>query len=144
MSDVSSFLSLSWFKTVLQITDTQDDNLLLQFVNNANRKIQTDLSPFIDTPILPGSPFFSRCGDAALFYARSLHAEDIEQIEKSNNYLKKYNIEMFGLDEEHGLVQELKALRTSRTRTVMITSDPREIKVPMPTLNLNYVFDQFS
>lgn len=141
---MSQFLTLSFFKKVLQVTDNQEDDSLLQFVNNANKKIETDLSPFTDTPIIEGSPYWSKCADAALFYARSLHAEDIEQLAKSDNYLKKYNYELFGMDGDHGLVQSLKATRTNRTRTVMITYDPRDSKVPMPTQNNNFVFDNYS
>lgn len=141
---ISQFLTLTYFKTVLGIPDKQDDDSLLQFVNNANKKVHTTLSPYIDTPISEGSPYWSRCADASLAYARSLHAEDIEQLPKAENYLKKFNYEMYGMDEEHGLVQELRAARTSRTRTIMITEDPRDIKVPMPTMNANFTFDEFS
>lgn len=141
---ISQFLTLSYFKTVLQVTDNQEDDILLQFVSNANKKVHSDLFPYIDAPIPPGSPYWSRCADAALAYARSLHAEDIEQLPKSKNYLEKYHIEIYGMDEEHGLVQELKATRTSKTRTVMISYDPRDDKVPAPTQNLNFVFDEYS
>lgn len=141
---ISQFLTLTFFKEILQVTDTLDDNSLLQFVNNANRKVHTTLSPYVDTPIIEGSPYFSRCSDAALAYARSLQSEDIEQLAKAENYLKKYNYEMYGMDEEHGLIQELKSIRTDRTRTIMISDDPRANKVPMPTQNLLFTFDDYS
>ncbi len=141
---ISAFLSLTFLKKVLQVTDNQEDDLLLQFVNNANKKVHSDIFPYIDAPILEGSPYWSRCADAALAYARSLHAEDIEALAKSEHYLKKYDYEIYGMDGDHGLVQELKATRTTRTKTVLVTYDPRNEKTPMPTQNNLFTFDEFS
>lgn len=141
---IPAFLTLDFFKLMINSTDTQDDDTYLQFVNNANKKVHTNIFPYIDTPLDEGSIYWDRLHDAALAYARSQHAEDIELLEKSTHYLKKFKVEMFGEDGEHGLVQELKATRTSRTKTVMITVDPRDNKVPLPTQNDIFVFDDFA
>ncbi len=146
---IDSFLTLDFFKLMMKSTDTQDDDLFLQFVNDSNAKVQTAIFRYIDTPILPGSNYFSRCRDAALAYARSLHAIDIELIEKSKSYVNKYNIELYGDDGSEnnpkagGLIQELIGTRTNRTKTVLITSDVRDRKVPLPTQNDLFVIDSF-
>lgn len=146
---LDQFLTLSLWKIVLKSTDTQDDNSYLQFIDDANSKVQTAISRYIDTPIGTGSIYWSRCKNAAMAYARSLHAEDIELIEKSKNYLEKYNVELYGeggtKDDPYagGLIQELIATRNNRTVTVVGRFDPREQKVPLPTQNDLFVSQRF-
>lgn len=146
---IDQFLTLDFFKLMLKSTDDQDDNLFLQFVNDSNAKVQSAISRYIDTPIGEGSVFFSRCSDAALSYARSLHAIDIELIEKSKSYLDKYNVELYGQDgtkdypQAGGLIQELIATRNNRTETILARFDPRNIKVPLPTQNDLFVSQRF-
>ena len=146
---INQFLTLDFFKKMIQSTDTQDDDTYLQFVNDANGKVQTAISRYIDTPLEEGSIYFSRAHNAALAYARALHAEDIELIEKSKNYLEKYNLELYGEDgtenypQAGGLIQELIATRNNRTVTVLARFDPRTIKVPLPTQNDLFVSQRF-
>lgn len=147
---IDQFLTLNLFKVLLKSTDTQDDNSFTQFVDDSNSKVQSAISRYIDTPIGTGSVFWSRCKNAAVAYARSLQAEDIELIDKSKNYLEKYNVELYGEGgtegnpKAGGLIQELIGTRTNRTKTVMITVDPRDNKVPLPTQNDIFVFDEFA
>lgn len=146
---IDQFLTLVFFKKMIQSTDDQDDDTYLQFVNDSNAKVQSAISRYIDTPIGKGSVFFSRCHNAALAYSRALHAEDIELIEKSKNYLEKYNIELYGEDgtegypQAGGLIQELIATRNNRTETILARFDPREQKVPLPTQNDLFVSQRF-
>ena len=146
---IDQFLTFDFFKLMLKSTDTQDDDLFLQFVNDSNAKVQSAISRYIDTPIGEGSVFFSRCRDAALAYARSLHAIDIELVEKSKNYLDKYNVELYGekgtekYPQAGGLIQELIATRNNRTETILARFDPREQKVPLPTQNDLFVSQRF-
>jgi len=148
---IPEFLNLDFFKKMIHSTDDQDDDLLLQHVNDANAKVQTALFRYVDkTPIDAGSSIFTRFRNVALSWARSLRAIDIQQIEKSKAYIEQYNMELYGAGgtkDKHmagGLIQELIATRTSRTKTVMITSDPREDKVPIPTQNDIFIFDDFA
>lgn len=132
---IDQFLTLDFFKLMLKSTDDQDDDLFLQFVNDSNAKVQSAIFRYIDTPIGEGSIYFSRCRDAALSYARSLHAIDIELVVKSKSYLEKYNIELYGeggteaIPMAGGLIQVLIATRTNRTQTVLAVFDPRRHKV---------------
>lgn len=148
---IDQYLTLDFFKKMIQSTDDQDDDLLSQHVNDANGKVQTALFRYVDkTPLEPGSPQYSRAGDAALSYARYLRAIDLQQIEKSKSYIEQYNMELYGAGGTEGnpmaggLIQELISTRNTRTRTVMITVDPRENKVPLPTQNDIFVFDEFA
>ena len=146
---IDSFLTLTFFKKMVQSTDKQDDDLYSQFVNDSNGKVQTAIARYIDTPIGEGSEFFSRCSSAALAFARHLHAIDIELIEKSKTYLEFYNVELYGEGgtEKHpkagGLIQELISTRNNRTKTVLIRFDPRDIKVPLTTQNDLFVSQRF-
>ena len=141
--EIPQFLTLDFFKIVIQSTDTQDDDSYIQFVTNGNKKVHTTIFPYIDTPLTEGSIYWDRLRDAALTYARSLHAEDIELLEKSKHYLEKFNIEMYGMDNEHGLVQEFKATRNNRTKTILVAADPRDRKVPLTTQNDLFVSQRF-
>ncbi len=148
---INPFLVLDKLKSKLKITDTEDDDNLLQIVNNSNRKVQTTLVRYVDkTPIPVDDPIYSRCSDASLYYARSSYAESLEQFEKAKYFLMKYNVEMFGAEDTEGkpmaggLIQELIARRTTRTKTVMITHDPRDFKVPLPCQNDLFVSERFA
>lgn len=132
---IPEFLTMGSFKTAVKSSDTQDDETYLQFVFNANKMVHDTIFPYIDTPLERGSIYWSRCADAAMAYARSMHAEDIELLEKSEHYFKKYTIQMFGEDGKHGLVGVFVATRTDRTRTAVGRFDPRDNKVPLPTQN---------
>ena len=146
---IDQFLTLDFFKLMIKSTDDQDDDLFLQFVNDSNAKVQSAISRYIDTPIGEGSIYFSRCRDAALSFARSLHAQDIELLEKSKNYLDKYNVELYGQEgttdypQAGGLIQELIATRNNRTETIVGRFDPRDEKVPLPTQNDLFTSQRF-
>jgi len=140
---IPEFLTLSSFKTAIKSTDTQDDDTYLQFVFNANKMVHTTIFQYVETPLDRGSIYWSRCSDIAMAYARSMHAEDIELLEKSKHYFNKYLIQMFGEDGRHGLVGQLIATRTERTRTVVGRFDPRDDKVPLPTQNDLFVSQRF-
>jgi len=146
---IDQFLTVNLFKKMLKSTDTQDDDSFNQFVDDSNSKVQSAISRYIDTPIGEGSVYWSRCKNAALAFARSLHAEDIELIEKSKNYLEKYNIELYGEEgtenDPHagGLIQELIDTRNDHTVTVVGRFDPREQKVPLPSQNDLFVSQRF-
>jgi len=147
---IDQFLTLDFFKLMIKSTDTQDDDLYLQFVNDSNAKVQTAIFRYIDTPIKEGSDFFSRCRDAALAYARHLLSIDIELIEKSKTYLGFYNVELYGEDgtesnpKAGGLIQQLIGTRTNRTKTVLVVRDVREKKVPLPTQNDLFTTEEFA
>jgi len=141
---IPEFLTINAFKAAIKSTDDQDDETFLQFIFDANKKVHTAIFPYIDTPLERGSIYWSRCADAAMAWARSDHAEDIELLDKSTHYIKKFNLIMYGEDNVHGLIQELIATRTSRTRTVLVTSDVREKKVPLPTQNDLFTTEEFA
>jgi len=136
---LDQFLTINLFKKMINSKDTQDDDSYLQFVADSNSKVQTAISRYIDTPIGTGSIYWSRCRNAALAFARSLHAEDVQLIEKSKNYVDKYNIELYGeggtegFPMAGGLIQELIAARSNRTETVLANYDPRLRKVVLPS-----------
>ena len=137
---IDQFLTLSFVKKMLKSTDDQDDDSYLQFVNNSNTKVISSISRYITVPIGGGSKYFSRCHNAALAYFRALNAEDIELLEKSEKYLKKFNIELYGEGGTEkapmagGLIQELIGDRAdTKSEPVLTVFDPREKKVILPS-----------
>ncbi len=147
---IDQFVSLDFLKTMLQVPDKLDDNLFSQFADESNKKVQSAISRYVDTPIGEGSEYYSTCKDASLAYARSLHALDIELIEKSKAYVGKYNTILYGEDGTKdkpmagGLIQELIAARTSKTKTVLAVFDPRGHKVTLPSQHDLFTSERFA
>jgi len=144
------YIDLAFFKSMIQSTDTQDDVLYQQFVDDANRKVSTAIFRYVDLQLDDQSDDFESAANASLAFARHLLSIDIELIEKSKTYLSFYNVELYGEGgtesdpKAGGLIQKLIGTRTNRTRTTMITVDPRDNKVPLPTQNDIFVFDDFA
>jgi len=136
---IDQFITVDFFKLMIQSTDEQDDNLYEQFVNNANTKVDNSISRYITVPIGGGSQFFSRCRNAALVYARMLLAIDIELIEKSKDYREMFNLELYGQNGTEsspmagGLIQEIISTRTEKTKVTLVSFDPRNFKVVLPS-----------
>ena len=134
-----AYIDLAFFKSMIKSTDTQDDTLYQQFVDDANDKVSSAISRYVDLPLDDATDFFASAKNAALAFARHKLAIDVELIEKSKNYLEKYNIELYGaggtesIPMAGGLIQELIAARTNRTETVLANYDPRLLKVVLPS-----------
>ena len=131
------FLTLTFFKKIIKSTDIQDDDSYLEWVDAANLEVHKRIFPYIDTPIGSGSQYFSRCTKAALSYALSLLAEDNELLTKSTAYEVKFEAKM------ESIVKELRATRTNRTKTVLVSSDVRDRKVILPTQTDLFVIEEF-
>ncbi len=132
---IPEFLTLAAFKAAIKSTETENDKTYLQFVFNSNKQVHDTIFPYVDTPLDRSSIYWSRCTDIAMAYARSMHAEDVDLLDKSDHYFKKYTIQMFGEDGKHGLVGVFVATRTERTKTAVGRFDPRDNKTPLPTQN---------
>lgn len=136
---IGNYLTLDFFKLMLKSKTAQNDDQYQQFVNDSNAKVQTAIFRYIDTPLKEGSIYFSRSKNAALASARSFHAIDQQLVEKSKAYNEQYNMELYGAEGTEGnpmaggLIQELIATRTSRTKPVLAVFDPREHKTILPS-----------
>ncbi len=133
----SPFLTLDFIKSVFKITDTQDDDIWLEIIDNSNQELDTRLHPYTTTPVPAGSDVYARATSIALIFAKSLWAEENDLLEKSASHLKKYEIKI------EALIKELIALRNSRTKSVLARFDPREQKVPLPSQNDLFVSQRF-
>ena len=131
------FLTLQYFKNSIGATDLLDDSTYLAYVNEANKEVHTKIFSYIDTPIGIGSIYFSRCRDAALQFARAQHSLNRNYLERSTAYENRFKIII------DSIIEELIATRTNRTETILITKDPREIKIPLPTQTDIFTFDRF-
>lgn len=148
-SEINVFIDLAFFKSMVKSTDTQDDTLYQQFVDDANAKVAAAITRYIDLPLDDTSDEFEMGKNAALAYARSLLSEDIELIAKAKSYVEKYNVELYGeggtvdYPQAGGLIQRLISKRNNRTETILAVFDPRENKVPLPTQNDLFVSQEF-
>lgn len=143
------YITLAFFKSMVKSTDTQDDVQYQEFVDDANLKVSSAISRYVDLPLDDGTDFFQSGSSAALAYARHLLSIDIELIEKAKTYLSFYNVELYGEGgtKQHpqagGLIQELISTRNNRTKSVLVRFDPRDEKVPLTTQNDLFVSQRF-
>ena len=133
------YITLAFFKSMIQVTDTQDDVLYQQYVDDANQKVSDALFRYVDLPLDDQSDFFRSGKDAALSFARHKHTINIELIEKAKAYHEFYNVELYGEGGTEGdpmaggLIQRIIGTRTNRTKTVLVGQDVRDKKVILPT-----------
>lgn len=65
-------------------------------------------------------------------YKRKINSPNAQNFE--NDYLKSVE----------RLVKKLKSISADRTKPLAVTKDPRDAKVPMPTMSSIYTFDDFA
>jgi len=132
------FCTVEYYKSQVPIKNKLKDDQILGATNAGNKQVHTDIFSHVDTPIGKGSIYFSRCRDAAYYFARAYFLNSIDFFDKAKNFTTQYQST---IDK---LILEFKATRTDRELNIMITLDPREKKVPLPTQNDIFVFDEFA
>lgn len=132
------FCTVEYYKDQVGIKNDLKNDQILGAIMAGNKQIHTDIFPYIDTPIGASSIYFSRCRDAAYYYARAYFLNNIDFFDKAKTFTSQYKE---AIDK---LWLEFKATRTDRTKNVLIAADPKEKKIPLPTQNDIYVFDEFA
>ena len=132
------FCTLEYYKQQVPITNNLKDDQIFGAINAANKEVHTEIFPYVTTPIGSSSIYFSRCRDAAYYYARAYFLNSIDFFDKAKTFTTQYRS---AIDK---LQLEFKATRTDRTKNVLIAADPREEKVPLPCQNDIFTFDRFA
>lgn len=124
--------------------DSPDDvNIeeILTIVKDANQDIETKLRPYAATlPLADGTPNFKAAARAGLIYVQARWKEKKHNFELAEKLDKRY---------ENKMIDVIKAVRAEplanpRTQSVLIATDPRESKLPLPTQYSNFVFDDYA
>lgn len=135
---IGQYVKLQECKDGIDFVDDLDDEELLTMIKDANDDLETELRPYADVLPLPdGSPDFKAAARAGLIYVKARWKE------------KKHNFELAKvLDSRYekklkSLKKALESKPHERTQAFVISQDPREEKLPLPTQYDIFVFDDF-
>jgi len=115
--------------------DTSYDNKLQEITMEANQELDLQLKPFAeDTPLEAGSQQFVQAQNAALHYAKALWFTHIRQYEIEERESKRYE------ERIEALKASFDADRNSRTGSIIVSRDPRDEDIIMPSQTDSLVF----
>ena len=107
----NQFITLDSLKSFLKITDTQDDDTLLEIVKSSNNELKKQLKTVVDDiTSIEGTKFFGRAQDTALTFAVSKVRKNINQMYDEADKLKA-NYE----SEIETLLGDVRAIAPKRT-----------------------------
>jgi len=109
----NQFITLTSLKSDLDITDEQDDNILLRIVKESNNEVTKELKTVVDSiTSIEGTVFFSKGRDTALTFAISRIRRDLNQMyDEAATIMKDYKSQIETLK---GDVRAIAPVRTSR------------------------------
>jgi len=138
---IGQYVKLQEVKDGLDFPDDVDDAEIIIMVKEANQDIETKLKPVAAfLPLVDGTPNFKACSRAGLIYVKSLWKEKKHNFELAAQLEKRYDKKMVDV------VKAVKAepIANPRTQSLIISEDPRNAKLALPTQYSNFVFDDFA
>lgn len=132
-------MKLQEAKDALDFPDNLDDGEIIQIVKETNQDIETELTPYADTlPLVDGTPNFKAASRAGLINVMARWKEKKHNFELAAALDKRYDKKIKALQKS------LQSIPTERTKSLIVSQDPREAKLPLPTQYPNFVFDDFA
>lgn len=113
----NQFITLTFLKSFLKITDTQDDDTLLEIVKSSNNELKKQLKTVVDDiTSIEGTKFFGRAQDTALTFALSKVRRNLNQMYEEADKLKaNYTSEI------ETLLGDVRAIAPARTSLQVVT-----------------------
>jgi len=113
----NQFITLPFLKSFLKITDTQDDDTLLEIVKSSNNELKKQLKTVVDDiTSIEGTKFFDRAQDTALTFALSKVRRNINQMYDEADKLKaNYTSEI------ETLLGDVRAIAPARTSLEVVS-----------------------
>ena len=134
----TAFLTIDYLQNSLQEFSASFVAKLTDITDRSNEQVDNDISPHISTPVDAGDSIFSHCRTLALRHAKMLWAdEELNDMDKMEKYQTLYDNKL------ESVTKELKARRTEKTKTVLISKDPRDAKTILPTQASVLAFHNF-
>ena len=138
-TNVGQYVKLQEAKDALDFPDDLDDEELLGMVKDANQDIEMAITPHADTlPIPDGVPIFKACSRAGLIYVKARWKE------KKHNFELAKTLDALYSEKMHYIVLALKSVPEGRTKVLLVKTDPRDKKLPLPSQYDIFVFDDFA
>lgn len=138
-TNVGQYVKLQEAKDALDFPDDVEDEELIGIVKDANQDIEMAITPHADTlPIPDGVPIFKACSRAGLIYCKARWKEKKHIFELAKTLDALYSEKM------HSIILALQSVPENRTKGLIVSVDPRDAKLPLPTQYSNFVFDDFA
>ena len=138
-ANVGQYVKPQEVKDALDIPDNVENEEILTLVKDANHDIEVKLRPYAAAlPLTDGTPEFKAASRAGVIYCSARWKEKKHNFELSAQLDKRYEAKM------RDLVNFLQSIPTDRTKAVIVGTDPRDSKLPLPTQYENFVFDDFA
>lgn len=132
-------MKLQEVKDALDLPDDVDEREVIDIVKDANQDIEIAITPYAATiPITDGSAIFKACSRAGLIYCKARWKEKKHIFELAKTLNEQYEEKM------KYIIKALQSVPTDRTKAVIVSEDPRDAKLPLPTQYANFVFDDFA
>lgn len=125
----------------LDLPDDVNKEEILTILKEANQDIQIKLKPHAAALPLPeGTENFKAASRAGLIYVNARWKEKKHNFDLAAKLDTRYERKM------NDLIKAIKSepLENPRTKSLLIASDPRDAKLPLPTQYPNFVFDDFA
>ena len=136
---VGQYVKLQEAIDALDQPDDLDKEEILTIVKDANQDCTINITPYAASlPLEDGTPLFKACSRAGLIYVKARWKEKKLNFELAKQLDSLYNQKI------HYIIDALKSVPTVRTKSVVISKDPRDKKLPLPTQYQVFVFDDFA
>lgn len=118
--------------------DAAHDAKLREAAVEANQDVDARIKPYADSiPFEPGTPLHGQLAKAAMHNARRLWFNHIRQHKLEEAERQQYEAKM------EVLVASIIADRGTRRRAVMVSADPREGRLLLPSQKETFILDAF-
>ena len=135
---VGQYVKWQEVKDALDFPDDTNEEEMTTILKDANQDIETKLRPYAATlPIEDGTPEFKAAARAGVIYVNARWKEKKLNFELANQLDKRYEKKMADL------IQVFKTKPTVRTKALVVSHDPRDEKLPLPTQYSTFVFDDY-
>ena len=141
MTDITptqQFLDLAYVKAELSL-DYDDDHLdsqLLQIIQTANRQMSLEMVPVLDITKFAGTGIWEDAKTIAFLYFRSLFENRVNRNkEDSESYMSTYKANL------KTLIKALISRRSPKTKTIMVSTDPEEERLTLPSQKYDSILD---
>ena len=135
----SQFITRDFFKQSLKIplADTNDDSLADQCVMYANLEVDKILIPFADeVPVESNTDLFERSKYLALLYAQLRWYRHHGVLARASAVAGEIS------DVQMSLTDTLVALRTTRTKRLVVSQNPRAKRLLTPAFSDTFIFGE--
>lgn len=132
------YLTVERFKLASRIKTKSEDGLIKSVIEEANTQVNAIISPYANNiPLIAGDAISEMATELALTHAKYGWQRDYGQFERAELLQREF------MAKSRSLIAVLKSHRTTRTKTVFVTDDPRNKNLLLPSQKTKAIFGSF-